>query len=266
MSEMQLLPTTNDASGSVELSTVAAARAVEAEIHGAIVVAQNRPRNEDEAFAALMKTCQSKTFAAAAIYSFPRGGSKIEGPSVDLAREAARCWGNVRSGVDIVREDDTHVHIRGWAWDLQTNTKTSSDDHFKKEVQRKNKQTGQTEWVVTDERDRRELVNRRGAILERNAILKLIPKHLIEDAMDKCRGRMRSKAAEDPDRLRKEVITAFGDLNVEVKDLEGWLGKKVGQASPKELEELRVMYTSIKGGESTWSDYVLEVSPAEGTK
>ena len=40
-----------------------------------------------------------------------------------------------------------------------------------------------TEWTVPDERDLRELTNRRGAICVRNAILALVPPDLVEDAM-----------------------------------------------------------------------------------
>ncbi len=55
----------------------------------------------------------------------------------------------------------THVH------DMEI------DDTFRKKIQRK--RDGQTVWVTPDERDLRELTNKRGAILERNCLLKLQP-------------------------------------------------------------------------------------------
>src|SRR5215510_3409806 len=88
-----------------ELAPVSSAAAVEAEIQAAITVALRFQRNEDAAFAKLMRACQRTSFAEDASYAFPRGKVQdketgqwkeniVSGPSVHLAREAARVWGN----------------------------------------------------------------------------------------------------------------------------------------------------------------------------
>ena len=71
-----------------------------------MVLARRFPRSEQGAYAALLRSCGRTSFAEEASYSFPRGGSSVEGPSVRFAREAARVWGNIRYGLDILRDDD----------------------------------------------------------------------------------------------------------------------------------------------------------------
>lgn len=238
---------------SSELAPSSSAAMAEAEIQSAIVLAQRFPRNEDSAFEKLMKSCKRPSFAENVAYSFPRGGQTITGPSVNVAREAARCWGNLRYGLDILRDDDEGRQIRGWAWDLETNVKVTAEDDFKKLVQRK--VNGSTQWVKPDERDLRELTNRRGAILVRNCILQILPSDLIEDAMGISGDTLRDKAAKDPEGERKRLVMAFSELNVTPEMLETKLGHKLAQSSPDEIAQLRKVYKSIKDGQSTWHEY-----------
>lgn len=233
-----------------QVPAVRASAAIATEVQGAILVAQNFPRNEDRSFERLMRSCKRTSFAEDAAYKFPRGGQTISGPSVRLAREAARLWGNIRYGLDIVRDDEDTRQIRGWAWDVETNTKVEAEDDFKKLVYRK-----KGGWIKPDERDLRELSNRRGAILVRNCILQLLPPDLIEDALNEASETLKDRAAKDPDAERKRLILAFGDLNVTPDDLAGYLGKPIAKVSPSELATLREVYVSIRDGHSNWLDY-----------
>jgi len=236
------------------------------EIQSAIIIARKFPRSEDKAFGALMKAVGRKTFAMQATYSFPRGGSQVSGPSVNLAREAARVWGNIRYGVDVVADDDDKRTIRGWAWDVETNTRVSSEDTFRKLVQRKNKQTKQTEWVTPDERDLRELTNKHGAICVRNCLLQLLPPDIIEDAVQAARKSAVAAAGENLDENRKAIIKAFGDMNITVADLEKYLEHELRTCNAEEVADLRQVYKSIRDGNTTWSDYVGGAEPAKKTK
>ncbi len=249
-------------SGTTELAPTRSAAAEQFEIQSAIVLARRFPRNEDQAFALLMKACSRTSFAEAAEYSFPRGGSTVSGPSVNLAREAARVWGNIRYGLTILRDDEETRQIEGWAWDLETNTKVTAQDDFRKVIQRK-KKGGGTEWVKPDERDLRELTNRRGAILVRNCILQLLPRDLIEDAQGKAGETLKTKAEQDPEGAKKKLILAFADLNVTPEMLEKYLGHPLAQCSPAEIANLRKVYASIKDGNSTWEEY-LQASNGSG--
>lgn len=251
---------------SAELAAVSAASKERAEIESAIIIAKKMPRNDQEAWQRVNKSCQRPAFAEAATYCFPRGGNDVTGPSVDLARELARCWGNVRFGLRILRDDDTSRLIQGWAWDLETNMKVEAEDAFEKLIQRKNKKTNVTEWIEPDERDLRELTNRRGAILVRNCILQMVPKDMVEDALYQCNKTLQSKTAADPDAARKRLMSDFGSINVTVSMIEGVLGHPFDQSSPKELADLRAAYNSIAAGNSTWQEYAKSNEPAESPK
>lgn len=236
---------------SFELAPTAGAAEKQFEIQSAIYIAKKFPRNEDGAFHKLMKAAARTSFAEDAGYSFPRGESKVEGPSINLAREAARVWTNIRYGLDVIADDDEKRTIRGWAWDLETNTKVTAEDTFKKLIYRK-----KGGWIKPDERDLRELTNRRGAILIRGCLLQLFPKDLIEDAMERCKETLRKQAAQDPEAARKKIILAFSEINVTPEMLEQKLGHKLAESSPAEIAELRTIYKSIVDGNSTWAEYV----------
>jgi hypothetical protein len=265
---------------SFELAPNAGAAEKQFEIQSAIIVARRFPRDEDQAFMRLMKAAGRPSFADDASYSFKRGKKKneetgkwvdnyVEGPSVNLAREAARVWGNIRYGLEVVRDDEETRQIRGWAWDLESNVKVTAEDDFKKLVQKKQYDSDGnskgTAWVTADERELRELTNRRGAILIRNCILQLMPSDLIEDARVECDKTLESKTKANPEGEKKKVILAFSGLNVTPKMLEDKLGHKLAECSPAEIAELRKIYKSIADGNSTWAEYV-DKTPREPEK
>lgn len=248
-------PLSTSVSSTMELAPSSAMIEKQTEIQGAIIVARRFPRNEEAAFEKLMRSCRRTSFAEEASYSFPRGGASVEGPSVNLAREAARVWGNIRYGLEVVLDTAEERHIRGWAWDLETNTKVAAEDFFAKLIQRKQKGGGAVQWVKPDERDLRELTFRRGAILVRNCLLQLMPRDLIEDARAQSRATLAKDAAQDPDSARKAVLRAFSEINVSAEQLQGYLGHPVGQSTPEEIAELRAIFQSIRDGNSTWAEY-----------
>ena len=251
-------------SSAKELQVASAISMAQHEIEAPLVVAKRFPRSEDLAFQKLMVACGRASFAADAVYSFPRGGETVTGPSVNLAREAARIWGNIEFGLHIIRDDAGSMLIRGWAWDKETNVRVNHEDSFNKLIQRKDKKTGVTTWVVPDERDLRELVNRRGAILVRNSLLQIMPKDLIEDALYTCKLAMEKAATDDPEAARKRLLVDFGALGVSVEQIEKKLGHPFAQSTPKQIAELRGICKSIQDGNTTWAEYVKEEPPTNG--
>jgi hypothetical protein len=259
----QILPPPDDPGSQTELAVNINERAARvAEIQASIIVAKKFPRNEDEAYRKLIRACSRPTFAEEARYEYPRGREKVTGPSVRFAREAARVWGNIEFGIEILEDGEDYVAIRAWAWDKETNARVFADDEFQKRVQRKS--DGGTYWkdVRDDERELRELVNRRGAICVRNCVLQLVPADFVEDAMAQVYKTLSDKAAKDPDAERKAVVLGFSTLNISAEDLERYLGHPVAQCSPAEIAGLRSIYVSIRDGNSKWTDYVAPAEPA----
>jgi len=251
MSTGELVSTTG------ELSTGTAAAAF-AEIQGTITIAKQFPRNVDKALEAITSACSRMRLAEIAQYSFPRGGKQISGKSVYLARELARCFGNIRYGLEIVYESDDRMQIRGWCWDVENNVKVSADDKFQKLIQRKDKQTGKTIWKTPDERDLRELVFRRGAILVRNCILQVVPSDLSDDAVMICnetiKGKIKDMAAE-----KKNIIVKFKKMNVTVDMLERYIDVKSADWTKDTLVELIGVYNAIKDNQSSVSSYFSDI-------
>lgn len=234
-----------------ELAPIFAQATAKHEIEAAVVLAKRFPRNEDDAFGKLMESCHRFNFAIGARYKFPRGGKSIEGPSAPFTREVARCWGNIRYGLDITQDSEDMRSVRGWAWDMETNVRVSQDATFKKLIYRK-----KGGWVKPDERDLRELTNRQGAITVRNCLLQILPPHLASDAVRECVKTVEANVAKDPDDARHKMVMAFGSIGVSVGELEEYLGHPLRQATAKEIADLRGIWKSISDGNSTWHEYV----------
>lgn len=259
-----------------EFNTDAAMMRAVHEVQGAIIVAQRFPRNEDNAYQALMRSCQRTSFAEKVEYSYPRGKKKdeatgkwvdniVSGPSVYLSREMIRLWGNSQVGTEIIRDDEDTRHIRSFAWDCQTNFRRFAESTFRKIVQRKNKATGNTEWVRPDERDLRELSNKQSAITERNSSLQILPYDFVEDARIMARDTLAKGASQDPEGTRKRLLLGFGGLNVTADQLEEYLGHPVAQCSPATLVELRKLYVAINDGQTTWAEIMEAKREADTT-
>lgn len=221
----------------------------EGELKAAIVVAKRFPRQELDCYNKLLNSCQRPRFAEASTYCFPRGGKAIEGPSVDLAREAARCWGNIRYGLRIVAEDEESIHIMGVAFDLESNNAVSAEDKFKKLIYRKD-----GGWIKPDERDLRELVNRRGAILVRNALLQLLPPDVIDDAVEKAKETVRKAAAgelkQDRQKTIRSLVAGFEQVGVSSQMIAAHLGHDLEIVTDAEIATLRGIWKSIHDGNS----------------
>ena len=255
----------NEETGEITKST-SEAEAV-SRVQSSIVIAKRFPRDENQAFQSLMLACERPSFADTVVYAFPRGGRTIPGPSVSIAREAARVWGNIHYGLKVITDNEEIRTIRGWAWDVESNAYVEAEDTFKKVVQRRQYDQGGahvgTADEVASERDLRELTNRRGAILVRNSLLQLIPKDLIEDAIRAAKKTLSSRATENPAEYRKKLITAFGSISISVADIEAFLDDKIDRVSGEKLTELRGIYKAITEGGQKWTDFVKKESKGD---
>lgn len=259
--ENRLLPILGGGQGMsvVSVSTAGAIARAEAEVKAQVFLAKQFPRDEITIFKSVIRSVQRPEMADDATYRFPRGGNTIEGPSVYLAREIARLWGNMRYGLRVVGGDEEWLHIEGWAHDIQTNTFTTAEDRFKRLIQRKNKQTQLTEWVQPDERDLRELVNRRGAILIRNCVLELLPPDLVNEAV-RVAAQTRKQAAEGTLKANREdtlrqMVLVFDSMAITVPMLEAYVGHSLRDLSAAEYSDLMGVAKAIKDGQASRDDY-----------
>jgi len=229
----------------------------QAELQAAMILARNNPRNETQAFTAVVRSFSRLGMADDCMYSYKRGNGFITGPSVRCARELARCWRNIRSGMRFVNLTEETVHIKGYAMDIEANTYVELEDEFQRLVQRKVGK--ETIWVKPDERDLRELVNSRGARLVRNAILHVLPSDLVEEAIKAARNTLKADGEGALGKDRKEVVLGiakgFDALGVTVTMIERKLGHSIDLMNSDEYVMLRTIYKSLVDKESKREDH-----------
>lgn len=228
----------------VESSADAVSRA-ESEIKARMLMALKFPRNESESLSKVLKSCDRPEFAAKAFYEYPRGGQKISGISVNLAREFARYWRNIAYGFSILVDDDNQIILEGWSWDLESNTRISEQASFKKLIYRK-----ATGWTKPDERDLRELVNKHGAIASRNCLLKLFPRDMLDMAFGAARQSVKNDVSKESiDITKAKAIKQFSEYGITVEDLEKHIEMSSDNWSNEEITQLRGLHSALKDGQ-----------------
>lgn len=257
--------TTQVARSGETASSAVAAQAVARE-QARYVVALQRPRDMDLTRVRLLASCKRPRFAEAARYRKPIGQG-IEGPSIRLAEEAARCMGNIAVDVFTVYDDDRQRIIRVCATDLETNLPYSTDVTVAKTVERNKVAEGQTlisqrigsrgqvVYVVTATDD--DILNKQNAITSkalRTNLLRLVPADLLEEALDQVYATLADRNAKDPAAERKALMDGFASINIFPDKLKEYLGHDLDVTTPAELIELRGVYTAIRDGEATWID------------
>lgn len=249
-SDIEMRPAAPAPSRTGQATAVEQARAV-AEVEAAIVVALRHPRNIERAVADMHRSCATRALAERAFWRYKRGEHQLTGPSIKLARELARCWGNFQHGLVELRRDDQHgqSEMLAFAWDVQTNSRS------------------QTTFIVPHLRDRTEggpvRLTATRDIYENNAnmggrrlremILDELPVWYVEDAISACYATLEGNEATDGtlEERRAKVIDFFRQVQVTVAQLEQKLGAPRDHWSPADLAQLHVIYTSLKRGEVT---------------
>lgn len=242
----------------VERAVESGVASVKYELAAAYAMARDNPRDELACVARMLKAAKRPRFADDATYEYPRGGEKVRGPSVYVARSIAVAWGHVRHGTKVLESDEEYETIQGYATDMQTGAHVTQEDRYKKVVQRKI--AGKTQWVKADERDLRELRNRRGAMLERNCILAIVPTDVVDDVLDACYETLKAQAegnlGVNREDTQRKLVATFDEMGVGRAELEMYIGgTKLEAMSAEQLMSLRNVLRSIQRGEAHVGTY-----------
>lgn len=232
--------------GTIEIES---SRAV-AEAQGKLVIAKRFPRDEARAYAKIVESCKRKGLAEEATYAFPRGGQTVSGPSIRLAEELARAWGNIDYGIRELSRKEGVSEMESYAWDLETNT--SSSQKFSVRHIRDTRGGGQ---ALTEERDIYELTANQGARRLRARILAILPPDVVEAALSECR-RTLAGSNDEPvaDRVRK-MMRAFEKFGVTAAMIEARLGHSLDVILPDEIADLQGVHNSLKNGMTKAGDW-----------
>lgn len=240
------LPTENINQGTVAIES---SRAV-AEAQGKLLIAKKFPRNETEAFAKAIQSCQRPGLASKAFYSYPRGKETVTGVTIRFAEELARCYGNLDYGIKELSNSNGQSEMQAYCWDLETNT--MSLQNFTNKHIRESKY-GNTE--LKSQRDIYELNANMGARRLRSRILAILPPDLVEECIQECR---RTLAGDNStpiiDRINKMVV-AFQKIGVSKEQLEKRLNHTVESVTEEELVELTGIYNGIRTKETKVSEW-----------
>lgn len=225
-----------------QATAVEQSRAV-AEVQAAIYVAQQFPRDAALAYQQMRDACSRSALAGRAFYAVPNRGS---GPSVHLAREMARIWGNLDYGVRELRRDDAagESEVQAYAWDQQTNTRSSRSfihPHARmKKVGGKN-----TREALTDLTDIYLSNQNVGARAVRECIASVLPTEFFEEAQDRCRETLNRGDGKPLDQRITDMVAAFRQLGVTVAQMESRIGRKRGQWTGADVAQMLIAHSSI---------------------
>ncbi len=231
-------------------TAVEQSRAV-AEVQAAVLVAQQMPRSVDRAGADMRRACSEYALASRAFYRFRRGGQQVSGPTIQLARELARCWGNIDYGIAELRRDDdaAQSEMKAWAWDQETNARPSTTFI----VPHMRDKDGGPERLASL-RDIYENNANAGARRLREQILAVLPVWYVEAAKDLCVSTLEAGDGRPLAERIERAVATFADLGVTEARLVARLGRPRHQWSARDLGELTVVATSIRSGEATLAD------------
>ena len=233
-----------DLASAPENTAMAAAQSQKAvqEIQAALTIAMKNPRNETVAFQRIMRACQRPFLAEHAIYTYPKGGATVSGPSIRLAEVLAQNWGNISAGIRVLSESNGVSEVEAFAWDLETNYQSTKIFHVKHE-----RHTKKGSYKITDPREIYELIANNGSRRLRACILAVIPGDIADAAVEQCEKTLASGQEPIADRIRK-LVQAFDGVQVTVEMLEKRLGHNLDVTTESEIVTLRGIFKSIKDG------------------
>ncbi|UBU09996.1 hypothetical protein [Nonomuraea gerenzanensis] len=230
-----------------QATAVEQSRAV-AEVHAAMVMARQYPRRVDAAVAEMERCCQQPSLAKRAFFRFSRGGETVTGPSIHLARELARCWGNVQHGLAEMSRDDQHgqSEMQAFAWDVETNSRVSSTF-----IVPHKRDTRSGVKALVDMRDIYENNTNNGARRVRESIFAVLPSWFVERAKDLCNATIEKGDGAPLEKRVDEAVAAFASGGITQDQIERKLGRPVARWTAQDVAQLEVIFTSLRRGEVT---------------
>jgi len=221
------------------------------EVQAAMLIARKFPRDENEAYKRIMRSCARVGLAEKAEYAFPRGDQKVMGPSIRLAESIAQNWGNIDYGVIEIENNHGKSEMLAYAWDLETNTRVTKIFT----VQHKRDTRAGTK-ILTDGRDIYEATANFGARRVRACILGVIPGDVIEAAVKECRKTIKGDNKTPIEDRIKVMLNKFEkEHRVSTEDIEKYLGCSAKAINENDLIRMRGVYQSIEDGMSKPEDY-----------
>lgn len=223
-----------------------ASQRVIAEAQAALTVAKASRRDEVDAIDRIKNTCQRLGVAEKAEYSFSRGGTNITGPTIKLLEVIAGAWGNIQSGFRELSRSNGESVVEAFAWDLETNNKKVME--FTVKHWRDTKSGGH---AIRDERDIYELIANMAQRRVRKCLESVIPRDVIDDALEECYKTLKAKCELTPDRIKGMAAKFETEFAVTKEQIEKRILRRLDAITQAQFLEMMRIYNSLKDGMST---------------
>lgn len=227
---------------------------VRSEVEAQLSAAHKYPRSPKRFLQeAITLATLTQDVAEACIYSLPRGGKMIAGPSVRLAEIAASAYGNMQIGARVVNAEEREVVAQGVAWDMEKNLRVTIE--ARRRITNKHGKRYDDDMIVVTG-------NAAASIALRNAVFRAIPRAYIEQIYQQVR-RVAVGDAKSLVNRRSEVLDRLAKIGVPNDRVFQKLGVKgIEDIGLEQLEVLIGLGTAIKGGEMQLDDAFPAVAPA----
>jgi hypothetical protein len=223
-----------------------------AEVYAMLANARESPRSEQLAVTRRDDACSRLVLAEKAFYRFPRDDQQVTGATVQLARELARCWGNINFGIKELLRDDARgqSEMMAEAWDIETSTRS-----YNVFIVPHKKDTKKGPKDLVNMRDIYENNANAGARRLRECLFAVLPFWFIEEATNLCtevleNGADKGKQGPPLVERKRRMIEAFTEFKVTVSQLERKLDRPEGRWTAGDVATLRVIGKSLKAGET----------------
>lgn len=232
-----------------------------AEARGQMQLAKMFPRDNNAAYAELMEACKLHALAQVAFYNVPRGGGKVSGPSIRLAEEIARCYGNFEYGHRELSRGDGKSEVEVYAWDKEKNNRS-----IRQITVQHTMDTKDGPKKLRDQKDVDDKIANVASKQVRGRILALVPKWMVESAIEECKKTLAGNNTEPIAVRVRKMTQAFATFGVTTDHLEAFLGHKLDAVLAEELVDLTGIYNAIKEGTPASEYFTLGEKAAEGEK
>ena len=217
------------------------------EIDVQIATAHRYPRNSERSVQNVIAVISNdKELAGTCVYSMPRAGKEIKGPSVHLARYLASEYGNMRVDAKIVEIGDTMITAQAVALDLEKNYAMRTE--VKRRITDKQGNRYADDMIVMT-------CNAALAIASRNAILQVIPLTAVNRVYKAAQKAIVGDLSTEQKLLtaRMEILKGFHDsyavTEAEILTLLGL--ETVNQIKQDQLLTLVGLAQAIKDGDTS---------------
>lgn len=231
------------------------------EVQAAVVMAKRFPRDWVEVESKLIMSCKRPKLAEIAVYEYPRGGTKVTGPSIRLAEAAAQAMGNIDFGwTEIQRLEDESI-CTAYAWDIENNIRratTFSVPHYR--------DTRQGKKRLSDERDIYEMCANQASRRMRGCILQVVPGDLVDLALSECEKTLQANLGTVQEQAAKWGKLFQKEYNVQPESIMKYLGSRPETWTQNDIFRLRKLYNALKDNMTTIEEAFPEMAAKPLTK